>query len=75
LHWRGREVPRHHDGHVPRGIGSGTLSGRPLGLPLAALEVGAVDAVAKPAPGVPAAEAFADLAETVKVVAVGTLAT
>jgi two-component system chemotaxis response regulator CheB len=36
---------------------------------LAALELGAVDCVAKPGVGVPAAQAFADLAEKVKVAA------
>jgi two-component system chemotaxis response regulator CheB len=36
---------------------------------LAALELGAVDCVAKPGPGAPAAQAFADLAEKVKVAA------
>jgi two-component system chemotaxis response regulator CheB len=36
---------------------------------LAALELGAVDCVAKPGAGMPAAEAFADLAEKVKVAA------
>jgi len=39
-----------------------TLTQAGTDVTLAALEVGAVDAVAKPAPGVPAAEAFADLA-------------
>ncbi|EGF95527.1 Chemotaxis response regulator protein-glutamate methylesterase [Brevundimonas diminuta] len=46
-----------------------TLTQAGTDVTLAALEVGAVDAVAKPAPGVPAAEAFADLAEKVKVAA------
>jgi two-component system, chemotaxis family, protein-glutamate methylesterase/glutaminase len=36
---------------------------------LAALELGAVDCVAKPGPGMPAAQAFADLPEKVKVAA------
>jgi two-component system chemotaxis response regulator CheB len=36
---------------------------------LAALELGAVDCVSKPGPGMPAAEAFHDLAEKVKVAA------
>ena len=36
---------------------------------LAALELGAVDCVAKPGPGMPAAQAFADLTEKVKVAA------
>ncbi|WP_312065345.1 chemotaxis response regulator protein-glutamate methylesterase [Brevundimonas sp.] len=46
-----------------------TLTQAGTDVTLAALEVGAVDAVAKPAPGVPAQEAFADLAEKVKVAA------
>lgn len=46
-----------------------TLTQAGTDVTLAALEVGAVDAVAKPAPGVPAAEAFADLADKVKVAA------
>ncbi|MGI4819109.1 MAG: protein-glutamate methylesterase/protein-glutamine glutaminase [Janthinobacterium lividum] len=43
-----------------------TLTQAGTDVTLAALEIGAVDAVAKPAVGVPAAEAFADLAEKVK---------
>jgi len=46
-----------------------TLTQAGTDVTLAALEVGAVDAVAKPAPGVPAQEAFADLAEKVKIAA------
>lgn len=46
-----------------------TLTQAGTDVTLAALEVGAVDAVAKPAPGTPAAEAFADLAEKVKIAA------
>lgn len=46
-----------------------TLTQAGTDVTLAALEVGAVDAVAKPAPGVPAAEAFGDLAEKVKIAA------
>lgn len=46
-----------------------TLTQAGTDVTLAALEVGAVDAVAKPAPGVPAQEAFADLADKVKVAA------
>lgn len=43
-----------------------TLTQAGTDVTLAALEIGAVDAVAKPAVGVPATEAFADLAEKVK---------
>ena len=46
-----------------------TLTQAGTDVTLAALEVGAVDAVAKPAPGVPAQEAFADLADKVKIAA------
>jgi len=43
-----------------------TLTQAGTDVTLAALEIGAVDAVAKPAVGVPASEAFADLADKVK---------
>ena len=43
-----------------------TLTQAGTDVTLAALEIGAVDAVAKPAVGVPAHEAFADLADKVK---------
>ena len=43
-----------------------TLTQAGTDVTLAAMEIGAVDAVSKPAVGVPAAEAFADLAEKVK---------
>ncbi|MFC5372350.1 chemotaxis response regulator protein-glutamate methylesterase [Brevundimonas faecalis] len=46
-----------------------TLTQAGTDVTLAALEVGAVDAVAKPAPGVPPQEAFADLGEKVKIAA------
>ena len=46
-----------------------TLTQAGTDVTLAALEIGAVDAVAKPAPGVPAQEAFGDLADKVKVAA------
>ena len=46
-----------------------TLTQAGTDVTLAALEIGAVDAVAKPAPGVPAQEAFGDLAEKVKIAA------
>ncbi len=46
-----------------------TLTQAGTDVTLAALEIGAVDAVAKPAPGVPAQEAFNDLAEKVKIAA------
>ncbi len=43
-----------------------TLTQAGTDVTLAALEIGAVDAVSKPAVGVPASEAFSDLAEKVK---------
>ncbi|MHC3126369.1 chemotaxis protein [Brevundimonas sp. GN22] len=43
-----------------------TLTQAGTDVTLAALEIGAVDAVAKPAVGMPASEAFADLADKVK---------
>ena len=43
-----------------------TLTQAGTDVTLAAMEIGAVDAVSKPAVGVPAAEAFADLADKVK---------
>lgn len=46
-----------------------TLTQAGTDVTLAALEIGAVDAVAKPAPGVSAQEAFGDLAEKVKIAA------
>lgn len=46
-----------------------TLTQAGTDVTLAALEIGAVDAVAKPASGVPAQEAFGDLAEKVKIAA------
>lgn len=46
-----------------------TLTQAGTDVTLAALEIGAVDAVAKPAVGVPASEAFADLAYKVKTAA------
>lgn len=46
-----------------------TLTQAGTDVTLAALEIGAVDAVAKSAPGVPAQEAFGDLAEKVKIAA------